>query len=97
MQLTVEFDGANEWVPATRTEPSIQINRDRGVFRRPHFGFRIVAWGHAMRCKLDAYDRPRNATTITPAIASRPPHAVAMPGRSPVSTTDSSVATAGVR
>ena len=90
MQLTVKFGGIDEWVPIARTEPSFQIGKARGVLgpasRRPRTSL------HARR-----YDRPRNATTTTPAIASRPPHAVAMPGRSPVSTTDSSVATAGVR
>jgi hypothetical protein len=44
-----------------------------------------------------SYDRPRNATKITPAIASRPPHTVSIPGRSPVSAIDRTVATAGVR
>lgn len=44
-----------------------------------------------------AYVRPRKATSITPAIASRPPHTVSMPGRSPVSAIDNAVATAGVR
>lgn len=63
---------------------------------RRRFYIRIVA-AVTQFAALSRYDRPRNATTTTPAIASRPPHAVAMPGRSPVSTTDSSVATAGVK
>ncbi|VBB16845.1 hypothetical protein BSTAB16_7052 [Burkholderia stabilis] len=50
---------------------------------------------HPMQSR--SYERPRNATKITPAIASRPPNTVSMPGRSPVSAIDNAVATAGVR
>lgn len=94
MQLTVKFGSACEWVPIAPAEPFIGFGRDGGVLGRP-----ACAFGASPCNPLQArpYDRPRNATTITPAIASRPPHAVAMPGRSPVSATDSSVATAGVR
>lgn len=97
MQLTVKFGRAGEWVPITPTEPSIEIGRNRGVLGPASRQIRTVASAARNSPHAQPYDRPRNATTITPAIASRPPHAVAMPGRSPVSTTDSSVATAGVR
>lgn len=81
---------------ADRTDRTIRPVRQKpGLFTTGRFGFRIVV-GHAIAA-ISTYDRPRHATTVTPAIASRPPHAVAMPGRSPVSAIDSSVATAGVR
>ncbi len=97
MQLTVKSARAGEWVPIAQAEPSILIGKDRGVS-----GTGVAANPDRSRRPRNSrqsrpYDRPRNATTITPTIASKPPHAVAMPGRSPVSATDSSVATAGVR
>lgn len=72
------------------------VRQKPGLFPTGPLRFSDRRVGHAIAA-ISTYDRPRHATTVTPAIASRPPHAVAMPGRSPVSAIDSSVATAGVR
>ncbi len=75
--------------------PRIQLCRGRGSSRPARR--RSAGRDGAVTTRRRAYERPRHATKITPTIASRPPHTVSMPGCSPVSAIDSSVATAGVR